>query len=34
MLTIKENALFIADSHYPHHGNAFLKTLQKLESGE
>ena len=34
MLTIKENAIFIADSHYPHHGNAFLETLKKLESGE
>ncbi len=34
MLTIKENAIFIADSHYPHHSNAFLKTLQKLENGE
>lgn len=34
MLTIKENALFIADSHYPHHGDAFLKILQKLENGE
>ena len=34
LLKIKENAIFIADSHYPHHGNAFLETLQKLESGE
>jgi len=34
MLTIKENALFIADSHYPHHGDAFLDTLQKLDRGE
>lgn len=34
MQTIKENAIFIADSHYPHHGDAFLKTLQQLESGE
>jgi len=31
---IKENAIFIADSHYPHHGNAFLELLRKLESGE
>ena len=34
MITIKEKALFIADSHYPHHGDAFLSILQKLESGE
>ena len=34
MLHIKENAIFIADSHYPHHGDAFLKLLQRLESGE
>lgn len=33
MRTIKEQALFIADSHYPHHGNAFLDLLKKLESG-
>lgn len=31
---IKEQALFIADSHYPHHGEVFLALLQKLESGE
>ncbi len=31
---IKENAIFIADSHYPHHGDAFLKILQRLEGGE
>ncbi len=34
MTAIQENALFIADSHYPHHGDAFLNLLQKLESGE
>jgi UDP-2,3-diacylglucosamine hydrolase len=34
MIEIKENALFIADSHYPHHGDDFLTFLQKLESGE
>lgn len=34
MKTIKEQALFIADSHYPHHGDAFLILLKKLESGE
>ena len=30
---IKEEALFVADSHYPHHGDAFLALLQKLDSG-
>jgi len=34
MIKIKESALFIADSHYPHHGDAFLEILQKLESGD
>ncbi len=32
--TIQNGALFIADSHYPHHGDAFLTLLQKLHSGE
>jgi UDP-2,3-diacylglucosamine hydrolase len=31
---IKENALFIADTHYPHHGDAFLILLKELESGK
>ena len=31
---IVDGALFVADSHYPHHGDAFLTLLQKLESGE
>jgi len=34
MIRIHEQALFIADSHYPHHGDAFLQLLKKLESGE
>jgi len=34
MTQIKENALFIADSHYPHHGQEFLTLLQKLDSNE
>jgi len=34
MQTIQEKALFIADSHYPHHGDDFLILLQKLSSGE
>lgn len=33
MLEIQEDALFIADSHYPHHGNDFLEILQKIEEG-
>ena len=31
---IEEGALFIADSHYPHHGNDFFLLLQKLVSKE
>ncbi len=34
MITIKEGAIFIADSHYPHHGNEFLTLLQKIYSKE
>ncbi len=34
MIEIKDNALFIADSHYPNHGNDFLFLLQKLSSGD
>jgi len=34
MISIQENAIFIADSHYPHHGNAFLELLQKIDSKE
>ena len=33
MSEIKENAIFIADSHYPHHGDGLLDLLKKLESG-
>ena len=32
-MEIEEGALFVADSHYPHHGDAFLALLQKLDSG-
>ena len=32
-INIKEGAIFIADSHYPHHGNDFLALLQKLDNG-
>lgn len=31
MNTIKEGAIFIADSHYPHHGDAFLDLLVKID---
>jgi len=31
---IQEGALFIADSHYPHHGNQFLELLKKLDNSE
>jgi len=34
MITIKENAIFIADSHYPHYGDDFLKLLKKIEKKE
>ena len=31
---IQEGALFVADAHYPHHGDDFLALLRALESGE
>jgi len=31
---IRENAIFIADSHYPHHGDELLKLLIKIEKKE
>jgi len=31
---IKEGSLFVADAHYPHHGDTFLTLLQKIESKE
>ena len=31
---IEENALFIADAHYPHHGEAFLTLLQAVDNGK
>ncbi len=34
MVEIKEGALFIADAHYPHHGDAFLQILKKIERKE
>ncbi len=29
---LKENALFIADAHYPHHGDELLHLLKKIEN--
>lgn len=29
---LKEQALFIADAHYPHHGDMFLELLKKIEN--
>jgi len=34
MSFIQEGAIFIADSHYPHHGDEFLELLQKIDRGE
>lgn len=34
MQEIKNGAIFIADAHYPHHGNEFMDILQKIDSGE
>jgi len=31
---IEEGALFVADSHYPHHGDEFLLLLENIDSGE
>jgi len=34
MITIRENAIFIADAHYPTHGDTLLQVLQDIKSGE
>ena len=34
MIEIKEDALFVADAHYPHHGDEFMQLLHKLDNGE
>jgi len=34
MIEIEEGAIFVADSHYPHHGDKFLEILQKIDSGD
>ena len=31
MIEIQDKALFIADSHYPHHGSEFLNILQQID---
>jgi len=31
MIEIQDKALFIADSHYPHHGSEFLTILQQID---
>ena len=31
---VKDGAVFIADSHYPHHGDEFFTLLQKIDSKE
>lgn len=31
---IKEGAIFIADAHYPHHGDEFIEILKKIETKE
>lgn len=33
-ICLNENAVFIADSHYPHHGEDFLKLLKSINSKE
>ena len=30
---LKESALFVADAHYPHHGDEFLTLLQNINNG-
>ena len=34
MIKIQKNAIFIADSHYPHHRDNFLLILKKIKSKE
>jgi len=31
--SIREGAVFVADAHYPHHGDEFLRLLSALEDG-
>ena len=32
--SIEQGAIFVADAHYPNHGDAFLKLLKKIDKGE
>lgn len=34
ILQIEEGAIFIADSHYPHHGREFMDILERLDKDE
>lgn len=34
MIQIEEGALFVADAHYPTHGDALLQLLYRIETGE
>jgi len=34
VIEIQENSIFIADSHYPHHGDDFLSLLHKIDKKE
>ena len=34
MTAIQENAIFIADAHYPTHGNTLLELLYRIDAGE
>jgi len=34
VIDIKEGAIFVADSHYPHHGDDFITLLKKIEKKE
>ena len=32
--SIEQGAIFVADAHYPNHGDDFLKLLKKIDEGE
>jgi len=34
MITIKEGAVFIADAHYPHHGDELIKVLKDIKQNK
>ena len=34
MIEILDGAIFVADSHYPHHGDEFLLLLERISSGK